>query len=355
MSIFELMGTTNNKEVMFFEEASVGLKAIIAVHNTVLGTAVATSRLYNYKTEEEAVADALNLAYYNTYRSALLRRNFGGGSIVLYGDPKKVKSEMYFRALGIFLNKMNGKIFMAKGPGLDYVDLLDVKRESNYLLGLSEKNIATAEHEITSTAKGMIWGLKAAVKENMDKPNLQGLTIVVQGIGEIGSNLVQGLLAENVNVVITDLVYDKIKVIQDKVPNIKVVKPEEIYKEKCDIFCSCAFNGLINAKHANQLNCKILSGSVDQILESNEIYSILKTKNIQYVPGFLINTGEIIQFSKEIDTVNYRSVDEQLNDIYHITLNIIRLSKAQNRIPDEIAFEMAEAYISSVASIKMLK
>ncbi len=355
MGIFELMEKTNNNEVMFFEESSVGLKAIIAVHNTVLGPALATSRLYNYKSELEAVEDALKLAYYNTYRSALLKRNFGGGSIVLYGDPKKVKSEMYFRTLGIFLNKLYGKIFMSKGPGIDYVDLLDVKRESNYLLGLSERAIANADKEIISTAKGMIWGMKAAIKETMDKPNLEGLTIVIQGIGEIGFNLVQGLLIEKANVIITDLIYDKIKVIQDKVPNIKVVKPQDIYKEKCDIFCSCAVNGLINENTANQLNCKILTGSVNQICETEEVYPILKTKGILYVPGFLINAGEIIQFSKELDNFSYRGIDEQLNDIYYVTLNILKMAKSQNKAPDKVAFEMAKNYVDNVAAIKMLK
>lgn len=355
MGIFDLMRKTNSTEVMFYEQSTVGLKAIVAIDNTVLGPALASSRLYNYSTEDEAVEDAISIAYYNTFRSALLRRNFGGGSIVLYGDPKKVKSEMYFRALGIFLNKLNGKIFMSKGPGINFDDMLDIRRESKYILGLDEKNIVNDANEITSTAKGMLWGIKAAVKEKLDKPNLQDLTIVVQGVGEVGSNLIQGLLKENAKVVITDLIYDKIKVIQDKVPNIKVVKPDEIYKEKCDVFCGCAVDGLIDEKTVEHLNCKILTGSVNRICENSEIIKSLAKKDILYVPGQIINSGEIIQFSNEVEKNDLKKNEEQLIDIYHITLNILKHSKATGISPDEVAYEIAKTYVTNVAGIKMLR
>lgn len=355
MGIFDLMRKTNSNEVMFFEQASVGLKAIVAIDNTVLGPALATCRLYNYEDEEGAIDDAISIAYHNTFRSALLRRSFGGGSIVLYGDPKKVKNEMYFRALGIYLNKLSGKIFIAKGPGINFNDLLDIKRESKYILGLDEKNIVTDANQIISTAKGMLWGIKAAVKEKMDKPNLQDLTFVVQGVGEVGSNLIQGLLKEKANVIITDLIYDKIKVIQDKVPNIKVVKPDEIYKEKCDVFCACAVDGLITKKNVSQLNCRILTGSVNRICENNEFYGTLAEKNILYVPGHIINSGEIIQFSNELEKYDSAKSEEELIDIYHITLNILKQSKATGKTPDEIAYEMAKTYVTNVAAIKMLR
>lgn len=355
MGIFELMTKTNTSEVMFYEQSSVGLKAIITIDNTVLGPALATSRFHNYKSEDAAIEDAINIAFYNSFRSALLRKNFGGGSIVLYGDPKKIKSEMYFRALGIFLNKLNGKIYMAKGPGITFEDMIDVKRESNYILGLQEKNIVSDAKEITSTAKGMIWGLKAAVKENLNKPNLEDLTFAIQGVGEVGSNLIQGLLKEKANVIITDLIYDKIKVIQDKVPNIKVVKPHEIYKEKCDIFCCCAVNELITKETVGQLNCKILTGSVNKIHASEDVVNEIDRKNILYIPGYVINSGEIIHYSNEREQKDLKEAEEQLIDIYNITLNILRQNKNTGRSIHDIAYEMSKTYVTNVASIKMLK
>ncbi len=110
MSIFEHMRKNNSRELLFFEEQSLKLKAIIAVDSIVLGPANATAKLYDYKNEDEAISDALDIAYYNSLRAALLKRSMGGAAIILPGKPEEVKSEMYFRALGIFLNRWNGKL-----------------------------------------------------------------------------------------------------------------------------------------------------------------------------------------------------------------------------------------------------
>lgn len=354
-NIFDLMKTTDSHEVMFFEEPSVSLRAIVAVNNTILGPALATCRLFNFEDIDSAVNTALNMAYYNTYRSALLRRNFGGGSIVLWGDPKKVKSEMYFRSLGIFINKLNGNLFLARSSGISYADMLDIKRESDYLLGLDENYKNTNNSPVEAIAKGMIHGMKAALKDKYDAATLNGVDIVVQGVGEVGSNLVKGLLNEGANITITDLVYDKIKVIQDEVPNIKVVKPQEIYNQKCDIFCSCAYNYSIDKKNINELNCNILTGSVNAILSDSKLIEVLKEKNISYIPGYIINTGEIIQLSNEKSNNSPERVDNELSEIYYTTLNILKQAKTNGQNICDVALDMAQKYIKDVATIKMLK
>lgn len=355
MSIFELMSKTKSNELVFFEEASVALRAIVAIDNTVLGPALATCRIFNYPSENEAIEDALSLAYHNSYRAALLRRNFGGGSIVLYGDPKKVKNEMYFRALGIFLNKLNGKIVLAKGPGISHTDVLDIRRESSYIVGLQEKGFDIAKSSLVATAKGMMWGLRGIVKELYEKSSLEGMSIAIQGIGEVGSQLVELLLEEKAKITVTDSVYDKIKVIQDRVPNITVVKPDEIYKTKCDIFCSCAYNGLINSKNAEQLNCKIVTGATNVVFENDDLRKAVESKGIYYLPGFVINGGELIQFSNDYIEADYKKTEEDLKDIYHVTLQIMRQASITKTKATEVAISMAHDYIKNVAAIKMLK
>ena len=355
MEIFELMSQTNNKEVVFFEEPAVNLRSIIAVNNTVLGPALATCRIFDFKNIEKASKIALNMAYYNTYRSALLKRNFGGGSIVLCGDPKEVKTEMYLRTLGIFINKLNGKLYLARSSGISHNDMLDIKRESNYLLGIDEAYLKSGNSPVEAIAKGMIWGLKAAIKEKFENDNIKGLTVVVQGVGEVGANLVKELLKNEANIIITDIVYDKIKVIQDLVPNIKVVKPDEIYKQKCDVFVSCAFNNILKKEHLEQLKCKILTGSINTILKTEKLQDVVDKKNILYVPGYIINGGEIIQLSNELAGKSPDNIDDELHEIYNITQNIINKAKEQKKSIHTVAIETAEKYINDVAIIKQLK
>jgi len=355
MEIFDLMQSTNSNEVVFFEEPSVNLRAIIVMNDTVLGPALATCRIYDFKNLEKASKIALQMAYYNTYRSALLRRSFGGGSIVLLGDSDKVKNEMYLRALGIVLNKLNGKLFLARSSGIGHKDMLDIKRESDYLLGIDERYIKSGNSPVEAIAKGMIWGLKAAVKEKIGVDSINNLTFAVQGVGEVGANFVKELLKFDTNIIVTDVVYDKIKIIQDKVPGIKVVKPNEIYKQKCDVFVSCAFNNIIEEEDIQQLQCEILTGSTNTVLKTEKLEKALSKTDILYIPGYIINGGEVIQLSNEYVHKEPESVEAELSEIYDITLKLIQQAKEENKSINEVAMETAKKYINDVATIKKLK
>lgn len=355
MEIFNLMHQTNSNEVVFFEEPSVSLQAIVAVNDTTLGPAIATCRIKGYPEPNNAIRSALKIAYYNTYRSALLHKGFGGAGIALCGDPYKIKNEMYFRALGIFINKLHGKLNLVRSSNISHKDMLDIKRESDFLLGIDERYIKSGNSPVEALAKGMIEGLKAIVRKKFNADNLNGLSFAIQGVGEVGSILVKILLKLNVKITITDVIYDKIKHIQDFSPNIKVVKPNEIYSEKCDIFICSAKNNIIGANEAQQLNCKVLTGSTNEILADIEIENILEQKNILYVPGFAINGGEIIQLDNEFKGKNPDNVDLELVDIFHTLTNLLEIAENEKKSVKSIAIQTAQDYINNVASIKKLK
>jgi len=353
MSIFEHMRRNNSRELLFFEEQKLALKAIIAIDSIVLGPANASAKLFNYASEDDAISDALDIAYYNSLRAALLHRSLGGGSIVLMGVPE-VKNEIYFRALGIFLNRWNGKLFMTKSKGVSYSDLNFVRRESEFLLGLDEKHNGLGQIYGTR-ARGMIWGLRAAAKEKFDNNSLKGLRVVVHGIGDLGSELVKELIAEGAEITICDRIYDRIKVVQDKERNIKIVRPEDVYKEPCDLFLSCATEKLMRAEDILDLQCKILTGSTNQILQTPEDDELLNQKNIMYLPGYIINGGDIIQLSNELEGYGKEKVESELSDIYYNTLDLIQESRKSGKNIRTLAVEKSEEYVRNVESIKLLK
>ena len=83
----------DHEEVIFCHNKETGLKAIIAIHNTALGPALGGTRMWNYKSDEEALVDVLRLSKGMTYKAAAAGLNLGGGKAVIIGDPKKHKSE----------------------------------------------------------------------------------------------------------------------------------------------------------------------------------------------------------------------------------------------------------------------
>ncbi len=354
MGIFEHMKKNNSRELLFIEEQNLNLKAIIAVDSIILGPANASAKLYDYKDEERAISEALDIAYYNSLRASLLRKSLGGGSIILCGEPKKVKSEMYFRALGVFLNRWNGKIYMTKGKGVSYKDLNYVNKESKYILGLEESHNGLGRI-YKSRAKGMIIGLKAACKIKLQTNSLRNLKVVVQGVGDLGSELVTELINEGANITITDKVYDRIKVIQDKVNDIKIVRPDDIYKQKCDIFCSCATEKIVKKCNAEELNCKILTGGTNAMLADDVDTEMLKNRGILYIPSYVINSGDVIQLSNEIENFGKDKLEKELFEIYDNTIDLINLSNQTGETIDKLATKRAEEYVKKVSAIKMLR
>ncbi len=348
------MRKNNSRELLFFEEQSLKLKAIIAVDSIVLGPANASAKLFKYDSEDDAIADALDIAYYNSLRASLLKRSMGGASIILLGNPDEVKSEMYFRALGIFLNRWKGELYMSISKGVSYKDLKYVRKESEYILGM-EKTHGGLGQIYENRAKGMIKGLKAIAKFKLKSSSLKGLKIVVQGIGDLGSQLVKQLIEEGADITITDKIYDRIKVIQDEVRNIKIEKPDKIYDVKCDIFCSCAAEKMISKESLSQLKCKILTGGTNQPLKNLKDVEILKQNDILYVPGYIINGGDIIQMTNEIEGFKNEKVENELEDIYRNTINLLEESELTDTVLCELATKKAEEYVTNVSAIKLLR
>ncbi len=354
MDLFDIMKNTECKEVLFFSEPTVSLKAIVAINNTTLGPAVCSCKIQNYGNFQEAIGDALSLASYHTYSAALLRRNIGGGSVILWGDPKVVKSEMYFRALGICLNKLEGKVFLTGESGISVADLLNVKRESRYVLGLPCLYGGMGSTPL-STAKGVLWGIKAAVKHTMDETSLKKFKVTVQGIGQVGRKLVELLIAEGAEVTVADLLYDKIKEIQDQYPFIKIVRPQEIFDVDCDILAPCAPSFDITQENIPKMKCKIIAGAANLGLGQKNFAQDLAQKKILFVPGFLLNSGATIHISNELSHYGMEKTEEELKDIYHTVLSVLEIAKEKKQPVMDVALGIAHDYIQSVSAIKMLQ
>ena len=57
--IFDLMETGDYENILFCQEKTLGLKAIIVIHDTTLGPAAGGIRMWPYENETDAVKDAV--------------------------------------------------------------------------------------------------------------------------------------------------------------------------------------------------------------------------------------------------------------------------------------------------------
>ena len=95
-SLFEQAGKMGHEQVVFCNDEATGLKAIIGIHNTVLGPALGGTRMWNYASEQDALTDVLRLSRGMTYKAAISGLNLGGGKAVIIGDAEKIKNEALY-------------------------------------------------------------------------------------------------------------------------------------------------------------------------------------------------------------------------------------------------------------------
>jgi leucine dehydrogenase len=162
---FELLGQHGEHEqVVFCHNKDVGLKAIIAIHNTTLGPALGGTRMWNYRNEEEALIDVLRLSKGMTYKASAAGLNLGGGKAVIIGDPKTMKTEGLFRAFGRFVNSLNGRYITAEDVGTTVREMEYVFMETSWVTGIP-KAFGGSGDPSPYTAHGVLMGIKASAKE----------------------------------------------------------------------------------------------------------------------------------------------------------------------------------------------
>src|SRR5688572_10250726 len=103
--IFGTLTQLGHEQVVFCHDEPTGLKAIIAIHNTILGPALGGTRMWNYTSEQEAITDVLRLSRRMTFKAAISGINLGGGKAVIIGDAKSMKTEAFLRRFGKFVNR----------------------------------------------------------------------------------------------------------------------------------------------------------------------------------------------------------------------------------------------------------
>lgn len=345
------MSTMGHEQVLFCNDSVTGLKAIIAIHNTVLGPALGGTRMWSYSNEMEALNDVLRLSKGMTYKNSISGLNLGGGKAVIIGDARTMKSEALFRRFGKFVESLAGNYITAEDVGISPADMNWVNMETNHVAGLPGKSGDPSP----VTAYGVYMGMKACAKVQFGSDSLEGKTIAVQGVGHVGEYLVKHLSAEKANVVITDIHEETLKRVANEY-GVKVVASNEIYDVPMDIYAPCAMGATINDETLSRLTCSIIAGAANNQLAIEEKHGLeVMNRGIIYAPDYTINAGGVINCFSELEGLSSEWAHTKAEEIYTTILNIIHRSKEANIPTYQIANKMAEERIAAVGIVKINK
>ena len=347
MELFNYLEKYDYEQLIFCQDKPSGLKAIIAIHDTTLGPALGGARMWTYASEEQAIEDALRLARGMTYKNAAAGLNLGGGKTVIIGDPFKDKNEEMFRALGRFIQGLNGRYITAEDVGTTVSDMDLIHEETDFVTGISP-TFGSSGNPSPVTAYGVYLGMKAAAKEAFGNDSLKNLKIAVQGLGNVAYTLCEYLYNEGAKLIVTDINENAVKrVVKDF--NAVPVEVNEIYSSDVDIFSPCALGAIINDETIPQLKAKVIAGSANNQLKDSKHGNQIHEMGIVYAPDYVINAGGVINVADELYGYNRERAMKRVEAIYDSIGKIFDISKREN-IPTYLAANrLAEERIGKLA------
>jgi leucine dehydrogenase len=342
--VFGQLSFDNHEQIVFCNDKDTGLKAIIGIHNTVLGPALGGTRMWNYANEWEALNDVLRLSRGMTYKSAITGLNLGGGKAVIIGDAKTDKTPEMITKFGEYINSLSGKYITAEDVGTTTGDMDRIHKVTPYVTGISEE-IGGSGNPSPVTAYGVYMGMKAAAKYRFGSDDLNGKKILVQGIGHVGETLVEYLSKEGALVQITDINDERVREVSHKY-GAQIFTGSDIYSADVDIYAPCALGATVNDETIGKIKAKVIAGAANNQLANEVVHGqILKDKGILYAPDFLINAGGIINVYAEIVKYDKAESMRRTENIYNTALDIFNFADQHNMTTYQAALSVAQQRI----------
>lgn len=329
------------KKVIEAVDTEAKLHSFIAIHDTTLGPALGGMRVYPYSSTADALNDVLRLAKGMTYKSALAECGLGGGKSVIIADPHTDKTDELLMAFGEVVNSLKGEYITAEDVGSTPEDMMIVHKKTPYISALPTDQ--SSGDPSPYTAWGVFKGMQAVAYKLWGTPSLRGKTVLIQGLGHVGSKLAALLFWDGAELILSDIEKAQMHTLAHRY-GARTVEPRRVFEVECDIFCPCAMGGIINDKTLPLLKCKAIAGSANNQLEK-PIHGVrLMERGILYAPDFVINAGGLLNVTTELDPHGYdpKAARDRVDRLYDILLALFKKANREKKCTSVVADEMAE-------------
>jgi leucine dehydrogenase len=337
--------------VQVVRDRTSGLTAIIALHSTHLGPGAGGTRFWHYAEPATAMRDALRLSRGMSYKNAMAGLPMGGGKAVILADAAGTKTPEMLAAFGKAVGALDGRYVTAEDVGITEADMVAVSQQTRHVTGLPARDQAQAGGDPGPfTARGIFYGIKAAVAHKLGTDSLRGIHVAIQGTGSVGGGVARLLASEGARLTLADVNVDRAKALAAELGG-AAVAADTIMDTQCDVFSPNALGAILDDAGIARLQAPIVAGGANNQLARPEHGSALAARGILYAPDYVINAGGIIAVALEYLAREHgqpSSLDEvhrRLEEIPGRLTTIWDESKASGRSADQVADGMAQQLI----------
>lgn len=348
----EYMEEHGHEQLVLFADESTGLRGAIAIHDTTLGPSLGGLRIWPHPTESAGILDVLRLSEAMTYKSAAAGLDLGGGKAIVIGDPATCKTEPLLRGVGRHVDSLDGRYITTEDVGTTTNDMERIRQETSFVTGLSTEMGGSGDPS-PMTAYGIYQGMLATAQRLWGSDDLSGRTIVIQGLGKVGSYLLPYLRGEGAIIVGSDINPDRVKCAQSQF-GLKPIGADEIFSYECDIFAPCALGGVLNDETIPQLKTSAVCGGANNQLLERRHAEDLAAQDILYAPDYIVNAGGVINLSFEIGRpYSGEEARRKTGQIYNTLMNVFERADQEKVSTNVAADRTAEERIQAVRNIRM--
>ncbi len=338
------LASFGHEQVTVGHDAATGYVGILAVHSTTLGPAVGGTRVWTYGSFDDAMTDALRLSQGMTYKNALAGLPFGGGKAVILGpapsgDPARAA---FFRTHGRTIDRLGGIFITGEDVGTSPGDMESIAEETSFVAGRTQGMGDPSPF----TALGVRRAMQAVAAEIWRSDDLEGRTVAIQGLGNVGSHLAAELYDMGVRLIVSDPDPERVASAVT-LYQAEPVAVDGILDARADIFAPCAMGGVLDHDAVERLQVAAVCGGANNQLMRPEDGDRLRAHGIRYVPDYVANAGGVISGSVDIAGWDVERMSDALDQIYDTVREVFALAANLGVGTHVAADRMAEARLAA--------
>ncbi len=284
------------------------------IHSSVRGQAQGGLRRTPYVDVASFLRDGMRLSWGMSRKNALAGLWWGGGKGLIAGpkDPSPEQRRQLYLEFGDFVTSLQGCYVTAEDAGTHPEDVATVFERTRFVTCVPEDR-GGAGNPSPATAAGVVCGMEAALQTG-GGAGLVGRRIAMQGLGNVGSTMVDLLLARGVDsIVASDISAERCGELaerwRDAPVEVRLTEPGDphIFLEPCDVLVPNAMGGVIGPDTIPKLQTALVCGAANNpLLREDRDGAALKERGIQYAPDFVVNRMGIVYVANE----QYGRVDD---------------------------------------------
>lgn len=341
MSLFTHPEFDHHEQVVYGSDEETGLRAIIAIHNTCRGPALGGLRIFPYADEQRALTDVLRLSRGMTYKSALADLPLGGGKAVIIADPRRHKTPALLEAMGRLVESLGGRYITAEDSGSSEEDMQVISSVTEHVVGLRRQNGGSGDPS-PFTAWGVFNALRCAVRHGLQRDDLTGLRVAIQGVGHVGAHLARHLHDAGARLVLADVDSQAVHQLAKEL-HAEMMSPLDIFDADVDVFAPCAMGAVLDARVCERLKARIVVGAANNQLAVPEIDERLHQRGILYAPDYVANAGGVIEVAwQRREDYRHDRVMAHIEGIERTLDEIFTRARQEQRSPAFVADRLAE-------------